>query len=183
LAANQVKAFPSAVRDASAIPRPGVGQSMDYQWRALTMKTTLNTHRKILGIAAGIAVLACASHFDAHAATVCTADPDSMNRWYGIAGGPVGSDAIARTAKCDRTLRANAPEEMHKWYGIAGGPVGADAIAAGSHPGPSVSAGNEPAGTVYGRAGGLVGAEAIAASTKHVERQAAATEARGGAVK
>jgi hypothetical protein len=144
---------------------------------------TLNPYRKALRIAAGIAVLACAPHFNAHAASVCTADPDSMHRWYGIAGGPVGSDAIARNARCDRTLRANAPEEMQKWYGIAGGPVGADTSTVALHPGPAVRAGNEPAGTVYGRAGGVVGAEAITTITKHFEHQPALVEARGREVK
>lgn len=144
---------------------------------------TLNAYTRTLSIAAGIALLACAPHFNAHAAGVCSADPDDMNRWYGIAGGPVGSDAVARIANCGKTLHSNAPEEMRKWYGIAGGPVGTDAVAAGLPAGPSINAGTERAGTVYGRAGGLVGAEAITAITKHFEPQAAVVEAHGPQIK
>jgi hypothetical protein len=124
----------------------------------------VNVSQIVSTFAAAATILACAATLDARAGAVCTADPDAMAKWYGIAGGPVGSDAIARTVNCAGALRSASAEQLDKRFGRAGGPVGADAIAATAKAGLS-SVAQHGAVPIYGRAGYPVGAEAMGLST------------------
>ena len=144
---------------------------------------TSNAYRKAFTLATGIAVLTCFLQIGAHAAGVCTVDPDEMKHWYGNAGGPVGSEAITRTAKCGNAVRSNAPDRLANTYGRAGYPVGPDAIAATSQGGPSLRAGFESYPVVYGRAGYPVGSDAVAAFSGKQDRAPAVAQGTNSIVK
>lgn len=87
---------------------------------------------------------------------------------YGIAGGPVGADRIAKISQTIVTTSLTDKPDVSKWYGNAGGPVGADAIAYVSQT--TVSIFKADFSEWYGRAGGPVGLAAVKRGSPSVAR-------------
>lgn len=83
---------------------------------------------------------------------------------YGIAGGPVGADRIAKIAQAPVSP---GPADVGQRFGNAGGLVGAEAIAHVSQT--RVSASKADFAGWYGRAGGPVGFAAV----KHADTKVA----------
>jgi len=144
---------------------------------------TAHTYLKGFSIASGIAILAFSFQITAHAAGICTADPDEMTHWYGNAGGPAGSDAITRKAKCGAPVRSTSSDQLDKFYGNAGGKVGSDAVPATPIGGPSVASGYDSFPVVYGRAGYPTGSDAVVAISGKREHAPAVAQGSANVIK